>query len=375
MKFGMCGVGGMGREMVRLFYLHPEVEALYIADADPAARAATAEVADVDAEFSSLDELLETDVDSVGIFTPPWTHAELSCTALRSGRNVFCACPIGFTPDELQSVIDAVVESGRIYMTAETSYYRPATVWARNAWREGRFGEYVYAEGEYYYRPLAYMGWIRDYYGNMPPTLYPTHSTAIVIGATGRRFARVTAVGMTDLHEVIVPLRRLPQWKENHVANMSVLAEMVGGGACRINEMRNVGCKGELGSIFGTLGSMRAHEDRVVWTNGLYDQDAEDIDLTELWRDPAHHPHTLPASKLPASFAGEGMGHDGSHRFLVDEFVRAVLTDSRPHNHVWAAAAYMAPGIAAWESLKADSAWVDVPDPGEPSDRRAPLPW
>ncbi|MBN1583534.1 MAG: hypothetical protein JXA89_22690 [Anaerolineae bacterium] len=148
---------------------------------------------------------------------------------------------------------------------------------------------------------------------------------------------------------------------------------MSGGGICRINEMRNVGCKGELGSILGTLGSIRQHSDRAVWTNGLYGDEAQDIDMTALWQDPAHHPQTTLAAKLPAAFKGQGMGHEGSHRFLADEFVRAAITGWQPHNHVWAAAAYSAPGIVAWDSLQQDGAWLEVSDFGGPADGRKPL--
>ena len=154
---------------------------------------------------------------------------------------------------------------------------------------------------------------------------------------------------------------------------MTLLGRMSGGGACRINEMRHVGCKGELGSIFGTLGSLRQHNDRVVWTNGLGGDKAEDIDLTALWQDPVYHPQTELATKLPAAFEGKGMGHFGSHRFLVDEFVRSVTTDRRPFNNVWVAASYCAPGIVGWESIQRDGAWRPVPDFGTPSDGRAQL--
>ena len=67
------------------------------------------------------------------------------------------------------------------------------------------------------------------------------------------------------------------------------------------------------------------------------------------------------------------MGHDGSHRFLADEFIRAIRSDRRPHNHIWMGAKYCAPGIVAWESLKQNGAWLAVPDFGEPDDGRTPL--
>ena len=67
------------------------------------------------------------------------------------------------------------------------------------------------------------------------------------------------------------------------------------------------------------------------------------------------------------------MGRGGSHRFLVDEFVRAVRDDRRPHNHLYMAGLYCAPGITAYESLQRSSEWLDVPDFGEPSDGREAL--
>ena len=76
---------------------------------------------------------------------------------------------------------------------------------------------------------------------------------------------------------------------------------------------------------------------------------------------------------LPGSYDGQGMGHRGSHRFLADEFVRSVSSDRRPHNHVWAAASYSAPGIVAWESLQREGQWMQVPDFADPTDGREPL--
>lgn len=110
---------------------------------------------------------------------------------------------------------------------------------------------------------------MRPVYGNMPPMLYPTHSTAMVVSITGKRFTRVTCVGNPSLHPDVIDLPRRDEWAENQVSNMTMLGKMSGGGCARINEMRNVGCKGELGSILGTKGSIREHSGRAVWTDGL----------------------------------------------------------------------------------------------------------
>lgn len=373
MKIGVCGVRSLGAEFVELFGLHPQVETVSVADLDADVRARAHKFATLSHAVETLEQLLATGVDCIGIFTPPWTHAELAVQALNAGKHVISACPAGLTLDELDTLTNTVRSTGKIYMIAETSYYYTGAMYARQAWDEGRFGDLVYAEGEYYYRPHAYKFWMRDYYCNMPPMLYPTHSTTMVISVTGKHFERVTCVGTPGLSRDAKEMRRRDVWKDNQTSNMTMLGRMSEGGICRINEMRNVGCKGELGSLLGTLGSIRQHSGQAVWTNGLYREHEEDIDLTALWEDPAHHPQTAPAARLPGSYEGHGMGHDGSHRFLADEFVRAVNSERRPHNHVWAAAAYCAPGIVAWESLQRDGEWLDVPDYGVPLDGREPL--
>ena len=372
MKVGMCGVRAHGLDFMKLLCLHPDVESVSIADTDAAVRSAAAEVPGVARAFASLDELLATDVDAVGIFTPPWLHAEQSVRALEAGKHVMAACPLGLTLEEVRAVVDAVERTGRIYMTAETTYYRRVPMYARRAWAEERFGDFVYGEGEYYYRPHAYDFWMRDYYGNMPPMLYPTHSTAHVVGVIGRRVERLTCVGVPGLHPDAASKKRRPEWRDNETSNMTLLGQVAGGGVCRINEMRNVGCWGEMGSIIGTLGSIREHVGGVVWTNGFWGS-GDTVNLSAQWQDPAQDPQAELAARLPASFEGKGMGHGGSHRFLVDEFVRAVRDDRRPHNHVWMAAMYCVPGIVAWESIKRGSEWLDVPDFCEPNDGRRGL--
>ena len=48
-------------------------------------------------------------------------------------------------------IAEAVRETGNIYMLGETSYYYPAVIYCRQRFREGAFGDIVYAEAEYYH--------------------------------------------------------------------------------------------------------------------------------------------------------------------------------------------------------------------------------
>ncbi|HWG86097.1 MAG TPA: hypothetical protein VNT60_11520, partial [Deinococcales bacterium] len=72
------------------------------------------------------------------------------------------------------------------------------------------------------------------------------------------------------------------------------------------------------------------------------------------------------ASRLPESYAGLRNGHEGSHAFLVDDFVRACTSGKLPPQHVWDAARWNLPGIIAHESARREGERLDIPDLGDP---------
>ncbi|MBN2449148.1 MAG: hypothetical protein JXR77_02095, partial [Lentisphaeria bacterium] len=80
-----------------------------------------------------------------------------------------------------------------------------------------------------------------------------------------------------------------------------------------------------------------------------------------------------PYWQLPVEFAGVQNGHEGTHVFLVNDFVRCVAADRLPPNHVWLAARYNAPGIVAHESARRDGERLTIPDFGIPGPERKPL--
>ncbi len=58
-------------------------------------------------------------------------------------------------------------------------------------------------------------------------------------------------------------------------------------------------------------------------------------------------------------------GHEGSHHFLADDFVRAVNARALPPVNAWQAARYTLPGIIAHESALQNGARLPIPDFGD----------
>ncbi|HZQ09002.1 MAG TPA: Gfo/Idh/MocA family oxidoreductase, partial [Anaerolineae bacterium] len=350
---------------------------------------------------STLDELLASDVDAVALFTQRWMHAPQAIQALRAGKHVYTAVPAAITVEETEQLIEVVKTTGQMYMVGETSYYYPAAIYCRERFRNGDFGKFVYGEAEYLHDMShgfyeAYMwangdAWKR--FASFPPMLYPTHSVSMIVSTTGARLTHVSCLGYKDETEDGVFQREVSAWG-NEFSNETALFRTSNGGMARINEFRRIGwsetarCASVRLSLYGTEASYEEQGNSKIWNSRTSEEPedvtelllCEQVEVSEAER--AHLPEELirdfhtgfakvhPRERLPKEFAGLNNGHEGSHQFLVDDFVNACVTMKLPPNHVWEAARCCLPGIIAHESARRGGELLAIPDLGEPTEGR-----
>jgi hypothetical protein len=208
----------------------------------------------------------------------------------------------------------------------------------------------------------------------------------MILSVTGARMTQVSCLGFVDDHPDGVFRAEVSLW-QNTFSNETALFRTSDGGMCRINEFRRVGLSGGTSvrmSLYGTEGSYEEQTNARVWNTKV---PAEMTDLSELLQSkaiqigeeerPGIHEALLddfykgvsavhPIARLPKEFLGLPNGHEGSHQFLVCDFVEACVRGTLPPNHVWAAARYCVPGILAHESAKRGGATLEIPDFGDP---------
>ncbi len=410
-KIGIVGVGRFGSQFIPLFQAHPDVDEVVLADAFPDRLAEAASEQGVERTYPSLAELCKSDVDAIAIFTQRWTHGPLAVEALKAGKHVYSSVPAAVALDELDELVKTVEETGLLYMLGETSYYRPQTIWCREKFAAGDFGEFVYGEGQYHHDMshfyYSYMhsgkeGWMPT--ASFPPMLYPTHSVSHILGVTFSRMTSVSCLGRVDTHDDGVFRKDVSLWG-NEFSNETGLFRTADDGMARINEFRRTGAGESRQTIIGTLGAYEEQTNSGVWTwlefaddhrdaNGVIDfrnstgkckkrsedvswvRDTSGVEITEenlgdLPRELLGKKHLGVAKphhveRLPQEFVGLKNGHEGSHQFLVVDFMEALTTGALPPNHVWLAARYNAPGIVAHESATRDGERLPIPDFGLP---------
>jgi len=390
-KIGIVGAS-FGAEFIPLFRAHPDVRAVCIADLLPERLRYAQDLYGALETFASLDEMLQGDVDAVCIFTQRWTHAPLAMQCLRAGKHVYSAVPAAITLEEIAALIETVKLTGQIYMLGETSYYAPTALYCREKFARGEFGHFVYGEAEYLHDMShgfyeAYMwanGEAWKKFASFPPMLYPTHTVSMLVATTNARLTSVSCLGYRDREADGIFDRAVSAW-QNDFSNATALFRSADGGMARTNEFRRIGwsetesCASARLSVYGTRASYEEQGNSKIWcsresevvedvTAQLLCQPALDApDATkEAWHDPrSGYASVHPRARLPRAFLGLPNRHEGSHQFLVDDFVRACVTLKLPPNHVWQAARYNAPGIVAHESARREGEALPIPDFGD----------
>lgn len=391
----VIGCGAFANWFMPLFKAHPNVKKIYVCDL------IESKAKDFEKRFGleiigTYEEVLERkDIDCVLNFTQRHLHGSIVKRALLAGKHVFSAVPMASTVKECEEIVELVKKTGLIYMMAETCYYYPCAMYCREAYEQGKFGKFVYGASQYYHDidSIGY-GKTKNEAG-MPPLLYPTHSTSMILSAVGSFVKKVTCVGYKDTENDGRFGKGNNYW-DNEYSNQYVFMELENGGVARVTEARRIGWRkpsSYISALYGTNGGYEFSNAQHILVERDYKYGEEEhvkfqevsdyVNLTEMtehkndvdfkekvangeWQWNGNAPvQKKEVERLPEEFKAFPNGHMGSHKLLVDDFLRAVRENKQPILNAWKAARYTVPGLVAIESQKQGGIPLDVPDFGD----------
>ncbi len=346
-RIGVVG-GGFGSAFH--WHQHPNCIVEAVSDLIPERRDLLSQTYGCGKTYESLEKLiLDPAIDAVAIFTGAPDHPRHTVACMEAGKHVVSACPACLTLEDAAKLKDVKERTGLTYMTAETSYYRWETITARRMYAAGLFGELVYTEAEYYHpmgekerEELWYRDGKRTWRYGYAPMLYPTHSTAFLVGVTGERLTKVSSIGWGDDD---------PALKDN-VYNNTFFNETgmfltSKGKPFRCNVGWKLNAHGERAQWFGTQASL--------YMNGSGGQpfamQLPDKQVTEL---PDYF------AMVPEAMRKD-TGHGASQPFLTNEFIMALIEKREPATNLYEALAFCVPGIVAHESSKKGGEQLAIP--------------
>ncbi|MFL5832871.1 MAG: Gfo/Idh/MocA family protein [Solirubrobacterales bacterium] len=139
-RLGFLGVGWIGRNRMEALVRDGLAQVAAVADPQPEALEAVAELVPRVERADSIEALLEHELDGIVIATPSALHAEQATAALERGAAVFCQKPLARDAEETRRVLAAARRNDRL-LGVDLSYrHVEALRAAQAAVRDGEIG-------------------------------------------------------------------------------------------------------------------------------------------------------------------------------------------------------------------------------------------
>jgi predicted dehydrogenase len=335
-RVGIVGYGVCSFGAAFSFQDHPNVEVVAVSDLFPDRCATLARACRCQKTYPSLEELVKDDrIEAVFVATDAPSHARHCIEVLNHGKHVASAVPAVFgSLEDAEKLLQTVKSTGRKYMMFETSCFHEELHAMRQIYRAGGFGKLVYCEGEYYHYMEEPIPSYKDWRVGLPPQWYPTHSNAYCPGVNGGSFTEVSCMGIPSVVKHLQPANNV--YKNPFGTEIALFRTNDGGTARMAVSWDTPGDSGEKGRIRGQRGSFY----------GKYDGLEKNL------------PNTTRPPLPPKVDAG---GHGGSHGYLMNEFVTAILEDRKPLVDVALALNLTVSGIVAHQSALKGGELLKIP--------------
>ncbi len=333
--YGVCRFGAAFG-----FQDHPNVEVAAVSDLFPDRRAELAKACRCDKTYDSLEQMVKDDsLQAIFLATDAPSHARHAMLCMNHGKHVACAVPAAWgSLEDADKLHEMVKKTGLSYMMFETSAYRPDCYAMRQAYKAAAFGRLIYSEGQYYHYFSKPLGSYKNWRLGLPPMWYPTHSTAYYVAVTGKSFTHVSCQGFKG---------SLAQYQpdanpyENPFDSEIALFRTSEGGSSRMSVCWGTrGSHGEYGHVRGERGRME----------GTAFEPAADLKKLSV---------NLAKPKLPPTM--KGGGHGGSHGYLTEEFITALLQERTPLVDIAWSLNMTVAGIVAHQSALKGGELLKVP--------------
>lgn len=141
-------------------------EILAIADLNEAAAKKTADAYDVPQSFGSVEGMFEAlpELDAISVIVPNKFHAPLAIQALKAGKHVFCEKPPALSASQVEEMIAAEKEAGKLLMFNFNNRTRPESFAMKQYVEDGVVGDINTAQAKWIRRTgiPGFGGWFTN---------------------------------------------------------------------------------------------------------------------------------------------------------------------------------------------------------------------
>ena len=313
--------------------------------------------------YTDYEEFLNSGIEAVVLCNFFHEHAKFAIPALKKGIAVLSETTPAPTLGECVQLCEAVEEGGAKYMLGANVPHKFGPRELERLYKEGTFGEVIYAEGEYFHGVEPGHGQIvgsskTKYHWRrwLPVTYYNMHDFGTLMNTTGLMPKKVNAKA------IFFPKfkARYPEYQTGDAMSV-ILTEMENGAIFRTTSHNALGPEGKWFRLVcenGTIETVRAHEESIKYEYNPWDK-PEDRKLVDIYDT---RPEGIDWDELVKK-------HGGADIEIAKAFLQYLRDEIQPFFDVYRSVAMSAVGILAWRSVLADGKEMEVPDFRDPASR------
>jgi len=330
------------------FQDHPNVELVAVSDLFADRCADMAQQAGCRKTYPSLEEMVKDDsIEAIFCATDAPSHAKHAILCMEHGKHVATAVPAFFGDiGDAERLLECCKKNrGLVYAMFETSCFHDDLYAMEKLYEADVFGRIVYSEGEYCHphspgKPS--LGSYKNWRSNGCRMWYPTHATGYYVGVTHKSFLDVSCQGTAAFDAD----KRIPNAIGNVFTSEVGLFRTEEGGLSRMIICGSQGEYLEAGRIRGEYGGFnRTFKGDRIGSRRYHDAIKGGLQIKK---------HALPPGVAPG-------GHGGSHGYLSDDFIDAILRKRKPRVDVIDALNMTVPGYYAHLSAMKDGETMEIP--------------
>lgn len=314
----------------------------------------------IEKRYRIFEDMLESDIDAVVIATPMQCHMPQTVAAMEAGKHVMSEVTAGVSMDELWWLCETVEKYGKIYMYAENYIYTPQVQLVKSMVQQGMFGETYYAEGSYLHNigdlfvyPNGKTSWRSYWQCGKRGNFYPTHSIGPVMAwFPGEHITEISTFSPGVYNDVGLKQDSgtTTMCRTQHGKLLQIRTDCMSPRPHCMDQYLLQGTKGAFRS--------KTHaddRDLVSFVGG--DNPANDMH----WEDLMRYRDLLPARYREQEETALTAGHGGGDYFIVEDFIRAIRTNTQPELDVYTACEWTAVGLLSALSVTNNGKTIAVP--------------
>ncbi|MCS7055099.1 MAG: Gfo/Idh/MocA family oxidoreductase [Thermoflexales bacterium] len=150
LRWGLLSTARINRSLIPPLRASPRNRLVGVASRDPARAEAYAQEWQIERAFGSYEAMLASpEIDVVYISLPNRLHAEWTIKALRAGKHVLCEKPLATRIEDIDAIIAAARETGRVVAEAFMYRHHPQTLQVKSLIERGTIGEVRLVRGSF----------------------------------------------------------------------------------------------------------------------------------------------------------------------------------------------------------------------------------